>query len=271
MLTEMRNRSEVEPTPARLTNPFYFYVRVFLYLTAAFVVLPWGLFALNQEAGLVGVLTGFALSLSMLLSALITALGAWSVSRRLKRFQAGEFLAHWTYTREEWLAFAESEWEHRCREVRQYPRLGLIIGGLTGLILGGEAGYVLVTGVLATVLGALAGLVVVGLLSALVGWLGGRAVRYAGWCTYKRMQDRIGETYIGMEAAYCGECYWSWTAMNFRLMGMELTPGRPAVLVFKLRVYMGRSGYALYNYRTPVPQGREEEARQVLHYLCSAW
>ena len=85
------------------------------------------------------------------------------------------------------------------------------------------------------------------------------------------MQERIGETYIGMDAAYCGECYWSWTAMNFRLMGMELTPGRPAVLAFKLRVYMGRGNYALYCYRTPVPQGREEEARQILHHLCSAW
>ena len=275
MLTQNRDLSAIDevaqPQPAPLVNPFSFYVRVFLRLAVAFVVLPLPLVFLNAEAGALCVLVGAMLGLSMLLSALITSLSGWWVSRRLKRFQGGEFLAHWTYTRDEWLAFAASEWDLRKSESRKGPRLCLLLGGFTGLVGGGSAAYALFPSVLGVILTALAGMVVLGLLGGLFGWLGACAIRFAGWRTYLRMQERVGETYIGFDAAYCGECYWSWTAMNFRLMGMELVPGSPAVLVFKLRVYMGRGNYTVYSYRTPVPQGREDEARRILHGLCSAY
>ena len=183
-------------------------------------------------------------------------------------FRQGDYLAHWTYTEAEWLSFAESEWEHRRRESRQGAPLGLLIGGFTGLICGGAAAFALAPSVLPVVLGASAGGLALGLLGALIGWLGGCAARYAGWRTYQRMQRRVGETYIGADAACCGECYWSWTMPNFELVRMELVPGRPAVLVFTLRVYVPKGGAALYHYRAPVPRGREEEARRILHGLC---
>src|SRR5450755_1093655 len=144
MLTQNRDLSTIDevadPQPAALVNPLAFYVRTFLYLTLAFVVLPLPLFAVNLRTGVVGELLSGVFGVSMLLSALITALSAWGVSRRLKRFQAGEFLAHWTFTREEWLAFAESEWELRQRETRKGKWMGLLLGGFTGLVCGGSLG-----------------------------------------------------------------------------------------------------------------------------------
>jgi hypothetical protein len=270
MVTQTQNPTDRDritpPTPARLVNPIHFYVGVFLYLTLAFVVLPLPLFAVSPAAGAWGELLGGVFGLSMLLSALITALVGWSVSRRLKRFQQGDYMVHWTYSREEWLTFAESEWEYRRAETRQAPRLGLLLGGFTGLICGGTAGYALFHAVLPVVLGALAGTLLLGLLGGLFGWLGGAATRWAHWRMYRWMRQRLGETYIGADAAYTDGCYWSWTAMNFELMGVELVAGPQAVLVFTLRVYM-QKGYALYRYRTPVPQGREAEAQWVVQRL----
>ena len=115
MLTQNRNLSTTDqtaqPALAPLPNPIYPVVRVFLYLSLAFVTLPLTLFPFSREAALWCELFGGLFAVSMLLAALITAVYAWPVARRLKRFRQGDYLAHWTYDRDEWLAFADGEWE----------------------------------------------------------------------------------------------------------------------------------------------------------------
>ncbi|HVS34924.1 MAG TPA: hypothetical protein VMS17_05040 [Gemmataceae bacterium] len=263
MLTETRDQTEAAP----LVNPIHFFVRVFLRLTLAFVVVPLPLFLVSRVAGFWAELFGCLFAVSMLIAAGITALYSWSISRRLKRFQKGDYLVHWTYTEEEWLSFAEMEWRRRRRETGRAPLVGLLIGGFSGLFCGGAAGYGLMENVPAVALGAVIGGAAFALLGGLLGWLGGAAARYAGWRTYQRMQKYVGETYIGADAAYCGETFWSWTMPNMALVRMELIPGDPAVLVFTLRVHMPKGGAALYSYRAPAPAGREEEARRILHWL----
>jgi len=275
MLTADRPLAVIEPTAARpaprpadapLRKPTQGAARVFLYLAPACVVLPLTLFAFGREAGLFGELFGGLLALTMLLAAAISALVSRSVSRRLKRFRDGDYLAHWTYTEEEWREFVEADWERRRRDARQAPWAGLVLGGLIGFILRVPIDHTLVPGV-GGALGALAGGAAVAFLGALLGWLGGWAVRAAGRRRYQRMRQTVGETYIGRDAAYCDGLYWSWSMPGVRPARLELAPGRPAVLVFTLRVNTGQSGYTTYQYRAPVPHGREGEARRVLHAI----
>ena len=93
-------------------------------------------------------------------------------------------------------------------------------------------------------------------------------MRFAGWRRYQRMRECVGETYIGEDAVYCDGQYWTWTMPGCSLAGMELVPGRPAVLIFNLMVYYPKGGVVKQPYRAPVPLGREAEARRILHQVC---
>jgi hypothetical protein len=271
MRHEMLDRNDPQeiapPKPTRLLNPICGVVRVFLYLALAFVMFPAVLFAVSPQAGLVGVLLGAILACSMLLAALITALVGLSISRRLKRFQKGEYLVHWTYSTVEWLEFAESEWERSKKAARQGPFIGMGIGGISGLAIGAASGYAIFKGVGTAVLGALAGGVLLALLGWLLGYLAGAAGRLVGWRRYQWMRQRDGVTYIGADAAYCEGLYWSWSMMNTRLVRVEFVAGSPNVLEFTVSVYMPKGGAALYHYRAPVPAGHEDEALGVVERL----
>jgi hypothetical protein len=251
---------------APLINPLHRVVRVFAYLALGFVSLPLGLLVVSAQVWGWAQVFGAIFGLAMLIAAVICGICARFVSHRLKRFQMGDHLVHWTYTKEEWLGFAAGEWKHRTELARQASYVGLFTGGIAGLVLGAAVGDVLLDSVPWIVTGLL-GALLLALVGLSCGLLTGCIIRRFARRKHQRMCQRVGEAYIGRDAAYCDGSYWSWTMPGCSLERLELVAGPRGTLQFTLRVWQGRTGTVPHTYRIPVPAGHEEEAREVIARL----
>jgi hypothetical protein len=191
--------------------------------------------------------------ISSAVSAMAFAYYTPMVDRHLGEFRRGNCLAHWTYEPGEWAGFAEAEWAGRRAEAR----LAVVVFGVFGLLLG--LGLWLGAGV--GPLGLVGGGAVGVALGAGIGWV----TRHLGRRAYRRALRRVGETYIGPEAAYFNGSYHCWATWGVRLLCVAYHEGETSVLSLTIGMNANRN----YTLRILVPSGREEEARRVARWLGS--
>jgi hypothetical protein len=249
------------PSPPKseepLVNPYRAQSRLCWWLALSSLVVGTvvtaAILALATERALVviPIILGASGLISAVISALVFAYYAPLVERHLEEFRRGDYLAHWSYEYREWARFAEAEWAGKRAEAHRV----LIVFGALGLLIG-------VCLWLRSGMGPL-GLVVGGATGAAVGALIGSVIRHAGERAYRRAVRRVGETYIGPEAAYVNGTYHCWATWGIRLLDVSLHQDERTVLSMTI----GMTSKHSHTLRVLVPSGREHEAKQVVRLL----
>ena len=176
------------------------------------------------------------------------------MARERQALLDGESLAHWHYTRDEWIRFTESEWQ-RERRVKwadffaQVLVLGVVVyffvpDGLSRGSFFRGASISVGFGTFASTCTAIAAYVHARLL---------HRARLRG------ATDAI----IGRRGVYCGK-YIPWTGFGISLGTVKLDEGHPSVLEFELKLPKSNTQYV----RVPVPHGHEHQAREILKTLA---
>ena len=200
---------------------------------------------------------GFALmfvGIIIFISLLISGFVFQKLAGNLDKLAQGEgLLAHWTYSADEWSRYTEAEHLRDKKDKWGLFRLISIIGVIVGI------GFVIFKhDALPVILVIIPGLI--GII-ALTAWL-------SIGSTYRQNLKYPGEVYIGMSGAILGHQFHYWKLPTAYLHTALIEEGNPPVI--KL-VYSSPSGQARgeYTARFPVPQGHEEEAKQVLARLTA--
>jgi MFS family permease len=259
--------SAPQSDPGRLLNPMKPQVRGYLGATLIILLLPLLLLPFPVEPALItfSFLVAALVALSMAMSAAVCAYCAWRIGRRLRRFQEGDYLVCWTYKPEEWQAFAEAEAGRTRRAAAKAPLLGLWLSGLTGLTLGGSAGYVFYKQPPTVLVGALLGAATLGLVGAVIGWIVRSFVRGRAGRVRRRVLASPRTAYIGRDAVYCAGQYGCWTAYSSRLADLRLLDDQSTLEV----TIHTRMQYTKVEqrFRVPVPAGRHDEAVRLTRSL----
>ena len=185
-------------------------------------------------------------------SAIISAIIFQRLAGNLNRLVAGEgLLAHWTYSQDEWSRYTEEEHLRDRKDKWGLFRLIAIIAAVVGIIF-----VIFKHDALPIMLIVIPGLIAIIAATA--------ALSISS--TYRQNRAHPGEVYIGKSGALLGRAFHYWKLPTAYLQTAVFEPGNPPVV--KL-VYSSPSGYARGEYiaRFPVPQGREQEAKQVLAQL----
>ena len=185
-------------------------------------------------------------------SGIISAIIFQRLAGNLNRLVAGEgLLAHWTYSQDEWSRYTEEEHLRDRKDKWALFRLISIIAAVVGIIF-----VIFKHDALPVILVVIPGLIAIIAATA--------ALSIAS--TYRQNRLHPGEVYIGKSGALLGRAFHYWKLPTAYLQTAIFEAGNPPVI--KL-VYSSPSGYARGEYiaRFPVPQGREEEAKQVLEQL----
>ena len=164
--------------------------------------------------------------------------------KAMRRMRSGEVqVIHWTYSGWEWQQFTTEAWE---RGIKGYLRVaglvlvGLLVGlGCAGRNSGSVGGVILFFAVI----------LLFPLIFAIPLWL--------------RRRQHSGDAYLSSAGIILGG--WCITSSLSNLDGVDYETGHPAVLRF-ITYYRGSHGEQRKNtIKVPVPHGREEEARQLVH------
>jgi len=177
----------------------------------------------------------------------------------LKRLIDGrQFLAHFTYTPEQWRGYAEWNFAEEAGEKKALWLLVFVISLVIGL------GFMAVMRDEASVW-------VFGFLMGLMALLLVLAV-YLPRRTYRQHLKRVGEVYIGDSGLYLNGSVHSWNLPGARLesAAFETEPIPHIGLIYSQIQSAGRSLYFFRQQipvRIPVPAGQEEKGRQVADAL----
>jgi uncharacterized membrane protein len=185
-------------------------------------------------------------------SGIISAIIFQRLAGNLNRLVAGEgLLAHWTYSQDEWSRYTEEEHLRDRKDKWGLFRLISIIAVIVGIIF-----VIFKHDALPVILVVIPGLIAIIAATA--------ALTISS--TFRQNRLHPGEVYIGKSGALLGREFHYWKLPTAYLQTAVFEAGNPPVI--KL-VYSSPSGYARGEYiaRFPVPQGREEEAKQVLAQL----
>ncbi|CAN5707406.1 hypothetical protein BH23GEM3_BH23GEM3_08730 [soil metagenome] len=234
---------------SNMTNQYQGWVRFLACVALATLVAGLALLRVDNEDVWVAGMIGILLTPCLLLVAGIFWFQGRKADKHLAAFRNGSYLAHWTYTPEESQRFFDSERERARKEGRWYV-LGFALGG--GLAVGP---------LLLEQLGLIA-LPLFAMIGAIVGRGILAAVRRSEDTREARRKD-VYEAFIGPESACCGGRFFTWTGFGTRLDAVEFVPGDPNALQVTSSV-QSKGGRTPYNFRIPVPAGREEEARRVM-------
>jgi hypothetical protein len=219
-------------------------------ITALFI---FGVFA-PSIFGMDGFNGGFALSFFCIVAAITSLIVAVMYQGRagaLDRILKGETrLAHWTYDPAVWRNYAEKEY---VREKKEKRSLFLMVAVIS-----------LVVGIIFTIAHPDGGLVVLGVLLALVLLIAIVAIattRYDYWMNRKYR----GEAYITQDGVYLNRALHMWKGWGASLDDVSYSEAE-RYLAFEYST-PNRTGRADYTVRVPVPPGKEVEARQVLAHF----
>ena len=185
-------------------------------------------------------------------SAIISAIIFQRLAGNLNRLAAGEgLLAHWTYAQDEWSRYTEEEHLRDRHDKWGLFRLITIIAVVVGIIF-----VIFKHDALPVILVVIPGLI------AIIAATAALSISSA----YRQNRAHAGEVYIGKSGALLGRVFHYWKLPTAYLQTAAFEAGNPPVI--KL-VYSSPSGYARGEYiaRFPIPQGHEEEAKQVLAQL----
>lgn len=199
------------------------------------------------------------------LFSLILGLGLPSLRRKLSGMVAGDFVAHWV--------FSDDDWEKHCRRAHKRRRSDfptyLLMGLTFGLILGGTLLAYRVYGegsswrtdwphaaLLAG--GVLLLFVFAGLPWDLYEWLTLR-----GWRNCR-------EVYIGAPGLYIGGDFWPSRVPNPRLAKARFEAAPDPLLLFDYEIRV-KSGFYIKEVCVPVPRGQERQAQKIAAWVLEAW
>lgn len=182
----------------------------------------------------------------------------WQVVLLQDMVKGGNYLAHFTFTPEEWLAFAR--WEYEA-ESSQKKFLWLLIFAISVLV---GVGVIIVKQDAAS-------LWVFAVLMALMALLFLLAVGLPA-LAYRRNRRRQGEVYIGKHCVYVNGTVHMWQGFGVRLKSVTLR-AKPLPHLLLLYSYLMFAGTRLYpmrqpvTVRIPVPAGQEEMGKQIAAHL----
>lgn len=226
--------------PARKTSVVWWILSP-VFLLLAFV-------SFNSEIGDAAFALAFG-SFIMFIMAIIVAVIYGSRARELDRLLAGEGLvAHWTYQPDEWLQYAETEYQTE-KELKKM--LALIISGfalafgIVFVIVDREAGF----GVLVVMLAII----------AMVNFLAWST----SWYNHRQNLKYPGEAYISKDGVYLNKQLHLWTHLLAYLDSVKYEEETPPLLVFSYFAPT-RTGLEGRDVRVPVPRGQEAKAREIL-------
>ena len=197
---------------------------------------------------------GFALafvSIFVFIMGIIIMVIYFRRARALDKMIKGEnLLAHWTYSANEWRAYAEREHREQVETNRAMFITISVIAVIVGVIF-----VIAVPDSLMSTLISMGGLIII---------IGFTAV-FVTWYRRSQNQKYIGEVYINRDGAYINRELHTWTGLGARLENASMDDKHlgQAIMSFGYSA-PGRYNRYFYNARVPVPLGREKEAKEVL-------
>jgi hypothetical protein len=213
-------------------------------------LLAWALSFWNGTAGLVALMVGLAGGFVFTLSGGLHYIVVRQADRDLAAFRRGEYLAHWTYTGDEWPRLIRAE----AAAAKRFWWFGPLFIGIFGAVLAFAWPN--------DIPGRLLAMVVVGAALGAAGcglaWLDTRR-----WRRFLRVvQETPPDVYVGPRGLYVNGRYYVFSGRL--LVRCILSGERPAAMEFKLnpvaRAYR-------FQVRVPVPGGREEEAEALARHF----
>lgn len=214
--------------------------------------------ALALGASLITILCGLALGL--FLEAIILPISVWLAradADRLHRMLAGDYWAHWQYTPEERLQFAEHEADRTASDMKGSSAVagvfGIVMGAIFGVVTHSFIIFLITTGVMALIGGVI----------ALRSKAQAKSWVYPGGSSSP-------EVYIGRAGVYQPGRF---TSFMF-LTDVKYEAADPAVILFYIVSSSNHThyptqltGHTTYNtspVRVGVPRGHESEAQQLV-------
>jgi hypothetical protein len=245
------NEDEAE-APRHLVNPLRAQLRLMGAIFGSLVLLGLavaGVLRHNQLAVILGLTLAGCMAFVLLFVTFCMAVFVIpKADRELAAFGRGEYLAHWTWTPEEWERFVRTEKRSWRACVWIVPLAMFLIAGACA-VWGDEDGSLL-----ASIFAALGGVMTI------VAW----AVATSRKRFFERGRRSRPHAYIGPLSLYFNGAYHSWTSFGTSLGGVQLIDGPPLMVEFRLEV-----GDYSSEVWVPVPAGREEEARRLVHAFRS--
>ncbi len=247
------NRNMVEKRPV---NPPRRTAIVWCFITAASVL---GIFN-TTLFGIDGFDGGFALAsvsiLFFIMGIIIMAIYFRRAAVLDEMLQGTNLIAHWTYSENEWRAYAERE----HREQVEVNRGMFLMIALIALIVGVIFVIVEPDALVPTIIAIGGIIVIIGFTSLSV-------------TLYRQSQNRkfIGEVYLNLNGAYINRELHTWTSLGCKLESALIDDKflGQTILVFKYSA-PSRTGRDYFSARIPVPLGKETEAEQVLAQIKKA-
>lgn len=217
-----------------------------------------GIFA-PEIFGIKGFDGGFAISfvcVFLTITGIIVVVIYTGRARLLNRILSGEnILAHWTYSAEEWSQYTEKEYKE---EKQSKKGLAIVISaiallmGIVFFLADNENGIWVLVGMLALIA-----------IIAFTAW-------FTSWYNHRQNQKYLGETYITGDAVYINRQLHTWRGLGARLDSVDLSEGKPPLLLRFVYSAPTRTGMQEYTVRIPVPKGQEEAAEKIFRHFKDA-
>ncbi len=231
--------------PARTTSV------VWWILAPVFLLLTFLAFSSNLGDASFALASG---SFVMFIAAVVVGIVYGSRARKLDGILAGEgLLAHWTYSRDEWQRFAETNFESEKagKKILFYITSGFaLIVGVAAFIVKPEAGVGVGTVMLVIIL--------------MMGGLTWFTSRY----NYRQNKRSQGETYISRNGVYINKQLHLWNELGARLGSVQYIEDSPPLLVFSYFAPT-RMGLEEHSVNVPVPSGQESSAKEIVQQFKS--
>jgi uncharacterized membrane protein HdeD (DUF308 family) len=197
---------------------------------------------------------GFALSffsIFLFIMGIIVAVVYFRRAAALDKMLNGEnLLAHWTYSQNEWLAFADRE---HLEQVKTNRSLFLLVAAISIIV--GVVFVIVVPDSLVSTAITIGGLIVIIGFTALL----------TTWQRSNQNTKRLGEVFLNRDGVYINRELHNWASLGARLEDASIDDkhlGQSIItFTYSAPTRMGRTSY---NARVPVPLGREAEAKIVL-------
>ena len=177
---------------------------------------------------------------------------AWTLDKILN---GDNLLAHWTYSPEEWNSYADTQYKE---EKSGKKALFYVI-----------AGFALFFGVVFMIIDLENGTFVMVIMLALIVVIAFTAW-FTSWYNYRENKKYLGETYITEDAVYLNRQLHTWRGLGARLDSVDLSEGKPPLLLRFVYSAPTRTGMQEYALNIPVPKGQEEVAEKIFKHFKDA-
>ncbi len=210
--------------------------------------------------GMDGFNGGFALALGggfVAILGLIAAIIYFRLAGRLDRItRKEEVLAHWTYSPEDWKAYAEEEHKEDAADKKGVFIMVMIISIIVGIVF-----WLVVRDNPLLIAGIILGIIAVT----------GIAAFTSSWTTYLNNKRHHGEAFIHLDGVYLNRQLHIWKGIGTRLEEVVYEDDGTSLPLIKFDYSApGRNERYYYTARVPVPPGEEENAKRIIVQIATA-